>query len=335
MILDRHGDIDVSPLALREVDRPEPGPAEVRVQTRVCAICRTDLHVIEGDLPARKLPIIPGHQVVGVVDQVGEGCSRLAMGQRVGIAWLRYTDGTCRYCRRGQENLCASSRYTGYDEHGGYAEFATVPEAFAYELPESFSDVEAAPLLCAGLIGYRALKRSRVPEGGKLLLVGFGSSAHMVIQIAVHRGYKVYVVTRSERHQRLSESLGAVWAGDALNHLPEKMDSAILFAPIGTLVPPTLEALDRGGTLSLAGIHMTDVPGLNYEKHLFQEKQLCSVTANTREDGRELLAEAAAATAKPHVELYPLADANRALQDLKHSRIDGTGVLVMRRYLRS
>jgi alcohol dehydrogenase, propanol-preferring len=329
--LEQQGDIDGSPLARREAAAPQPGPGEVRVRVRVCAICRTDLHIIEGDLPPQRRPIIPGHQVVGVVDQLGEGCRRLQLGQRVGIAWLRQTDGTCRFCQSGRENLCRASRYTGYHEHGGYAEFATVPEAFAYALPPCFTDVEAAPLLCAGLIGYRALQRARVPEGGRLLLVGFGSSAHVVIQIAAYRGCQVYVVSRGPSHQRLSERLGAVWAGDDLGKLPAKMDSAILFAPTGTLVPPTLEALDRGGTLSIAGIRLTDVPPLSYEKHLFYEKELGSATANTREDGRALLAEAEAAHVRPHVVEYSLDDANRALQDLKHSRIDGTGVLIVDR----
>lgn len=329
MVLDRQGDIDASPLALREMAAPQPGPGEVRVRTRVCAVCRTDLHIVEGDLPAQRLPIIPGHQGVGVVDRLGEGCHRLEIGRRIGIAWLRQTEGTCRFCRTGRENLCPASRYTGYHEHGGYAEFATVPEEFAYELPAGFTDVEAAPLLCGGLIGYRALQRAQVPEGGRLLLVGFGSSAHVVIQIAAHRGYQVYVITRSQSHQRLGEQMGAVWAGDDLGKLPAKMDSAILFAPSGALVPPTLEALDRSGTLSIAGIHLTDVPPLSYEKHLFYEKELRSATANTREDGRALLAEAAAAKVLPHGVEYPLADANRALQDLKHSRIDGTGVLIV------
>lgn len=329
MVLDRQGAIEACPLALREVDIPEPGSGEVRVRVRACAICRTDLHIIEGDLPSRKLPLIPGHQVVGIVDRLGAGCRRFQEGQRIGIAWLRGTDGTCKQCSHGRENLCVASRYTGYHEDGGYAEYATVPEAFAYELPESFSDTQVAPLLCAGLIGYRAFKRAEVLEGGKLLLIGFGSSAHVVIQIAVHRGCQVYVVTRSENHRRLCQELGAVWAGAELGHLPDKMDGAILFAPVGDLVPPALEVLDQGGILSLAGIHMSDVPPLNYARHLFYEREIRSVTANTRKDGHELLAEAVQADVRPQVRTYPLTEANRALQDLKASRIDGTGVLVI------
>lgn len=333
MVLDNQGAIEAATplggtrLALREVREPEPERCEVRVRVSVCAICRTDLHIIEGDLPAPKLPLIPGHQVVGIVDRLGDGCTRLRKGQRVGIAWLRGTDGTCKHCRNGRENLCTNSRYTGYHEDGGYAELATVPEEFAYELPDGFSDLEVAPLLCAGLIGYRALKRAGVPAGGRLLLIGFGSSAHVVIQLAVHRGYRVHVVTRSEGHRRLCEQLGAAWAGDDLGKVPERMDSAILFAPVGELVPPALEALDRGGILSLAGIHMSPVPPLDYERHLFYEREVRSVTANTREDGRELLAEAARANVRPQVRAYALTEANDALRDLKHSRIDGTGVL--------
>lgn len=329
MMLEKQGHIDGSPLSLCEVEEPDPGPGEVRARVSACAVCRTDLHIIEGDLPERRMPIVPGHQVVGVVDKLGDGCARLRKGQRVGIAWLRHTDGDCKYCLSGRENLCEGSRYTGYHEHGGYAEYTTVPEDFAYELPEGFGDVEVSPLLCAGIIGYRALKRAKVPDGGKLLLVGFGSSAHIVIQIAAYRGYEVYVLTRSENHQRLSGNMGAVWAGSEAGDLPEKMNSAILFAPLGRLVPPVLEALEKGGTLSISGIHLSDIPGLNYENHLFYEKEIRSVSANTRADGRELLAEAARAKVKPQVEEYSLADANRALQDMKHSRTDGAGVLVI------
>lgn len=327
MVLDECRSADEDPLRLRDVPDPVPGPGEVRVRISVCAVCRTDLHVIEGDLPHAKKPVIPGHQAVGRVDQLGPGCRRLGTGRRIGIAWLRFTDGTCRYCRRGRENLCPASRYTGYHEDGGYAEMATVPEEFAYELPEGLDDAPTAPLLCAGLIGYRALKRAAVPDGGRLLLVGFGSSAHVVLPIALLRGYRVHVVTRAEGHRRLSLEMGAAWAGGDLARLPEKMDSAILFAPAGELVPPVMEALDRGGTLAIAGIHLSDIPVLRYERHLFHDRQIRSVAANTREDGRELLAEAVAAKVRPRVKTYPLVEANLALQDLKHSRLDGTGVL--------
>ncbi len=329
MVLDRSANIDDSPLVMREVDDPHPGGGEVRVRVSVCAVCRTDLHIIEGDLPERKRPIIPGHQVVGVVDELGEGCSTLKEGDRIGIAWLRSTDGTCRFCRASRENLCPSSRYTGYHSDGGYAEYTVVPEEFAYRLPGKFDDVVGSPLLCAGLIGYRALKRAGVPDRGKLLLVGFGSSAHVVLQIALHRGYETFVVTRSKNHVQMARAMGAAWAGTDTADLPDKMDSAILFAPVGRLVPPIMAALERGGILSIAGIHLTDVPSLNYEQHLFYDKEIRSVAANTREDGRELLAEAAEAGVRPHVKTYSLADANAALQDMKHSRVDGTGVLLI------
>lgn len=330
MVLNRSADIDDAPLTLQTVEDPHPARGEVRIAVRVCAVCRTDLHVIEGDLPTERRPVIPGHQVVGIVDEVGEGCARLSPGDRVGIAWLRSTDGTCRFCRTGRENLCAASRYTGYHSDGGYAEYATVPEAFAYPLPEAFDEVASSPLLCGGLIGYRALKRAGVPDGGRLLLVGFGSSAHIVLQLALHRGYQTFVVTRSENHVRLAREMGAAWAGADMEELPDRMDSAILFAPTGRLVPPVMTALDRGGVLSIAGIHLTDVPSLNYERHLFYDKEIRSVAANTRVDGRELLAEAAEAGVQPHVQTYPLAEANTALQDMKHSRSEGTGVLLIR-----
>jgi propanol-preferring alcohol dehydrogenase len=329
MTLEKQQPIEESPLQLTELEEPRPGPGEVRVKTSVCATCRTDLHIVEGDLALPRSPLVPGHQVVGTVDQLGEGAGRFREGDRVGIAWLRHTDGSCRFCRRGRENLCPESRYTGYHDHGGYAEYATVPEDFAYRLPGDLDDVTASPLLCAGLIGYRALERAAVPEKGRLLLVGFGSSAHVVIQIAVRRGYRVFVLSRTESHRRLGERMGAEWSGESPGDLPEKMDSAVLFAPVGKLVPPVLEALDRGGTLSLAGIHMSDVPSLSYEKHLFHDRQIRSVEANTREDGRSLLEEAARAGVRPRTTTYPLADANRALTDLKHSRLDGTGVLVL------
>jgi len=328
-VLERPGAIESSPLVLREINAPAPRRGEIRVRVRCCAICRTDLHVIENDLPQRKLPLVPGHQIVGVVDQLGEGCSRLALGQRVGIAWLRYTCGTCEYCGADRENLCESSRYTGYDEDGGYAEYATVNEDFAYELPDALDDVDAAPLLCAGIIGYRALSRCGLPERGKLALFGFGSSAHIVQQLALQRGAEVFVVSRGESHRELSRALGASWAGERADDLPAKVDSAIVFAPAGRLVPTALRALKKGGVLALAGIHMTPIPEMDYEDCLFYERDIRSVTANTRGDGRALLAEAATVPIRPRTTTYPLRDANRALQDLKAGRIDGAGVLVM------
>lgn len=329
VLLERIAPIQTAPLRLAEVPLPEPAPGEARLRVRACAICRTDLHVIEGDLPRAKLPIIPGHQVVGVVDALGPGCRRLALGQRVGVAWLRHTCGRCGFCGAGRENLCESARFTGYHADGGYAEYAVVPEEFAYPIPAAFSDVEAAPLLCAGIIGYRALARSRLPPGGKLALYGFGSSAHVVIQLAQHRGCEVYVVTRGEKHRRLARAMGAAWVGERAGQMPVRTDSAIIFAPAGELVPAALEKLEKGGTLALAGIHMTPIPSMDYERCVFYERDLRSVTCNTRDDGRQLLAEAAAIPIRPHTTLYTLADANRALEELKSDQIQGTGVLVV------
>jgi propanol-preferring alcohol dehydrogenase len=330
MILTEQKPVEESPLLAREIDEPEAGPNELRIAVSVCAVCRTDIHIVEGDLALHKGPLVPGHQIVGRIDQIGPGVTRFRVGQRIGIGWLREVDGTCVFCARGRENLCPSSRYTGYDANGGYAEYALVPNEFACELPAGFDDEYIAPLLCGGLIGYRALERAAVPENGRLLLVGFGSSAHIVIQIARARGHEVFVVTRSANHIRQAKSLGAAWAGADFRELPEKADAALLFAPSGKLVPPTLEALDRGGICSIAGIHLSDVPMLNYSRHLYQERELRSVTANTRDDARRLLAEAAAAKVRPQTTLYSLEEANRALCDMKQSRIDGTPVLLVR-----
>ncbi len=330
MVLEKFAPAEHSPLVLRDVPPPKPGPGEILVKVSCCAVCRTDLHVIEGDLPREKLPIVPGHQVVGTVADFGPGCTRLKPGERVGIAWLRHTCGLCEYCRAGRENLCTKQRFTGYHEDGGYAEFAVVPEEFAYRIPAGLSDLHAVPLLCAGIIGYRALNRAQLPEGGKLALFGFGSSAHIVLQLARYRGSEVWAVSRSENHRKLALTMGAVWAGDGATNLPAKMDSAIVFAPAGELLPEALSVLKRGGTVSLAGIHMTDIPAMSYEDHLFYERNVHSVTANTREDGRELLAEAARIPVRPHVTTYALENANRALQDLKSDRMMGTGVLAVR-----
>ena len=329
MLLAAQAPVASSPLGLTELPLPEPGPREVRVRIRACATCRTDLHVIEWDLPARRLPLVPGHQAVGVVDALGQGTSRLALGERVGIAWLRSTCGACRFCAAGRENLCERSTYTGWTHDGGYAEYAAVPETFAYRIPAGFADAEAAPLLCAGIIGYRALRRSQVPRGGRLAMYGFGSSAHVAIQLARHWGCAVYVVTRDAAHRRLALNLGAAWAGGPGEALPEKVDAAIVFAPAGEIVPEALASLDKGGTVALAGIHMTDLPPLQYERHLFWEKTLRSITANTREDGEALLAEAAAIPIRPRVTRYGLMDANRALQDLTEDRVEGTAVLML------
>ena len=329
MVLNSTAPIEESPLRLQEVSIPVPGPGEILVRVHCCAICRTDLHVIEGDLPEHRRPIVPGHQIVGVGSSVGDGCARFAVGDRVGIAWLRETCGECRFCASSRENLCEQARFTGYHADGGYAEYAVVREEFAYAIPNRFSDTQAAPLLCAGIIGFRALRRSQLPAGGRIALYGYGSSAHVVMQIALHRGCEVYVVTRGDDHRLLARRMGAVWVGARAEELPVKVDSGIVFAPAGELVPPALARLEKGGTLALAGIHMSDIPSLDYQSSLFYERDLHSVTANTREDGRELLDEASQIPIRPHVTTYELADANRALQDLKADRISGTGVLVV------
>ena len=331
MVLENIGAIENNPLRLQELPDPQPAENEVRVRVSCCAICRTDLHVIEGELPRQRLPLIPGHQIVGVVDRIGAKCKRLKVGLRVGIAWLRHTCGACAYCDAGRENLCTTSRFTGYHEHGGYAEYAVVPEDFAYELPaaEQFDDVQVAPLLCAGIIGYRALRRCNLRDGGSVALYGFGASAHVVAQLAVARGCRVFAVSRTPGHRELALRLGACWAGENAAALPEDVESAIIFAPAGELVPPALERLRPGGTLALAGIYMSAIPELDYERHVFYERDIHSVTSNTREDGRELLTEAAASQVHTNVKTYALEQANVALQDLKAGRIDGAGVLLI------
>jgi len=329
MLLGSQAPISSAPLVASALPLPEPGRRELRVRVRACATCRTDLHVIEGDLSPRRLPLVPGHQVVGVVDALGEDATRFRPGDRVGIAWLRSTCGACRHCTAGRENLCESSTYTGWTHDGGYAEHCCVPEDFAYALPDTFNDAEATPLLCAGIIGYRALRRSQVPRGGRLALYGFGSSAHITLQVARHWGCAIYVVTRDPAHQRLALDLGAEWAGGAGARLPVRVDSAIVFAPAGGLVPVALRDLEKGGTVALAGIYMTDVPAMAYEPHLYWEKTLQSVTANTRADGEALLREAALIPVRPRIHRYALGEANRALQDLAADRVQGTAVLVI------
>ncbi len=329
-LLEESGPIESSPLKLRDVPDPVPGEREVRVRVACCAICRTDLHIIEADLAPAKRPVIPGHQVIGAVDQLGRGCTRFKTGDRVGIAWLRHTCGQCRFCTSGRENLCPSSQYTGYHADGGFAEFAVVHEDFAYAIPKQFDDVHASPLLCAGIIGYRAMLRSGVRDGETLAIFGFGSSAHVIAQIAKRRRRcDLYVVSRSRSHQRLARELGAAWVGDDATKMPHPPQAAIVFAPAGEVVLPALACLDRGGAVALAGIHMSPIPSIDYDRYLFQERDIHPVTANTREDGRRLLDEASAAAVVPHVKTYGLGQANEALADLKHGRIDGTGVLVV------
>lgn len=326
----RPGPMDTKPLDRVTVDVPQPGPGELLVAVQACGVCRTDLHVAEGDLPVHRPDVIPGHEVVAEVVATGsDGDADFAVGDRVGIAWLRHTCGQCKFCVRGQENLCPQSRYTGWDADGGYAEFATVPATFAHRLPSGYSDSELAPLLCAGIIGYRSLLRAELPAGGRLGIYGFGGSAHLTAQVALAQGAEVHVMTRGEQARELALSLGAASAQGATDRPPVALDAAILFAPVGDLVLPALEALDRGGTLAIAGIHLSDIPALNYQRHLFQERQVRSVTSNTRDDAREFLAFAG----QHHLEVttpeYPLDRADEALTDLSAGRIAGAAVLLV------
>ena len=322
--------MDSGPLECITTEVPRPEPAELLVAVRACGVCRTDLHVTEGDLPVHRDHVIPGHEVVGEVVEVGAGLpDGFALGDRVGIAWLRHTCGVCRYCRRGDENLCLQSRYTGWDADGGYAEFATVPAAFAHRLPDGYSDSELAPLLCAGIIGYRSLQRAELPPGGRLGLYGFCGSAHITAQVALAQGAEVHVMTRGAEARELALELGVTSAQGAADTPPVRLDAAILFAPVGDLVLPALEALDRGGTLAIAGIHLSDIPVLNYQRHLFQERQLRSVTSNTRADARALLEFAGRHHINVTTPEYPLGQADRALSDLSAGRIAGAAVLLV------
>jgi propanol-preferring alcohol dehydrogenase len=328
-VVDTPGPIDTNPLTLVERPVPDPGPQQIRVRVHTCGVCRTDLHLVEGDLAPHRARVTPGHEVVGVVDALGPGAGRFRPGDRVGIAWLAHTCGVCRFCRTGRENLCVAPTFTGWDIDGGYAEYVVADEAYVYALPVAFDDVTVAPLLCAGIIGYRALCRCECPPGGRLGIYGFGGSAHLVAQIAIAEGLRVHVLTRAAEARELALRLGALSAGDAADAPPEPLDAALLFAPVGTLVPVALEALDRGGTLAIAGIHLSDIPPLGYERHLFEERTLRSVTANTRDDGRALLA--AAERIGVHVEAvpYPFERADAALRDLAHDRITGAAVLIV------
>lgn len=322
------GPIASGPLRLGERPDPSPAPGEVLLSVRACGVCRTDLHLAEGDLRPHAPGRIPGHEVVGEVVGLGPGSTRFRMGERVGAAWLARTCGTCRFCLRGAENLCLTPSFTGWDTDGGYAELMSIHEAYAYRIPDTFTDEKAAPLLCAGIIGYRALRRSGLPSGGRLGIYGFGGSAHLTAQMAIFEGARVFVMTRSKAAQKLALDLGAVFAGDADVAPPELLDSAILFAPAGGLVPVALQALDRGGTLAVAGIHLSGIPALDYQKDLFNERQLRSVTANTRSDGEEFLALAEKIPLSPTTVAYPWTTADQALQDLSADRFTGAAVLL-------
>lgn len=327
-VVDQPGPVSGHPLVWTTLSDPVVGARQVRLVVEACGVCRTDLHLAEGDLLPRRPRTVPGHEVVGRVDAVGPGCHRFTVGDRVGVAWLSGTCGRCRWCRAGRENLCPRARFTGWDVDGGFAELAVVDEAFAYRIPGDVPATSAAPLLCSGIVGYRALKRASLPPGGRLGLYGFGASAHLVAQVAIRQGAVVHVMTRSPAAQQLALELGAASAGEADAEPPEHLDAAILFAPVGHLVPPALRALDRGGVCVVAGIHLTDIPPLNYERELFYEKELRSVTANTRVDGEELLRLATALDLRPTTTVRPLTAASDTLADLAADAYEGAAVLV-------
>jgi propanol-preferring alcohol dehydrogenase len=318
--------IENNPLAYEECAEPEPGAEDVLVRVQVCGVCRTDLHVIEGELPPKRSPVIPGHQVVGVVERSGANAKRFANGTTVGIAWLHKTDSTCEYCRRGEENLCDAPLFTGYSANGGYAEFIVAPESFVYPIPEGFTDDQAAPLLCAGIIGYRCLRMAEIANGGRLGFYGFGAAAHVAIQVAQYWDVEVYAATRNVGHQRLALELGAKWAGGTAERPPVQLDAAIVFAPAGEIVPEALKALKKGGRLILGGIHMSPVPSFSYDL-LYGERLIRSVANNTRQDGKEFLDLAAKIPVRTRVQVYALRDANRALNALKNDAIEGAAVL--------
>ncbi|RMG42871.1 MAG: zinc-binding alcohol dehydrogenase family protein [Candidatus Dadabacteria bacterium] len=326
-LLEKIAAIETRPLKLVDLPMPEPADNEVLIMVSVCGVCRTDLHIIEGDIPAKRLPIVPGHQIVGTVKKTGRSVKKFQAGERVGVAWLASTCKECEFCTAARENLCPGSVYTGYHRHGGFAEYVTAVSDYVYSIPESFSDQEAAPLLCAGIIGYRALKRSAFNDGKTLGIYGFGSSAHIVAKLVLARSGRLFVATRNEKHRKLARELGAEVVVGGYDNFPEPVDSAIIFAPAGELVPVALKNLKKGGTVALAGIHMSEIPAMDYESCLFHEKNLVSVEANTREDGRELLEAAAAAGLKPELTEFPLNDANQALIQLKYDGFKGTAVL--------
>jgi propanol-preferring alcohol dehydrogenase len=325
-VLERPAPIETNPLKFTDVPEPNLAAGEILIRVSCCAVCRTDLHVVEGELPPRKSPIIPGHQVVGVVEKAGENARRFPKGSRVGVAWLHHVDGVCPYCIRGQENLCDHPSFTGYTDDGGYAEYISAPEDFVYAIPEIFPDEQAAPLLCAGIIGFRCLRLSEIKSGDRLGFYGFGAAAHIAIQVARHWDVDVYASTRDARHQRLALDLGAKWAGGTLAEPPEKLDAAIIFAPAGEIVPAALKALRKGGRLVLGGIHMSQIPPLDYN-WLYQERLIRSVANNTRRDGEDFLRVAAEIPIQTHVQMYPLREANRALNSLKNDAISGAAVL--------
>jgi propanol-preferring alcohol dehydrogenase len=315
-----------NPLEYRDVATPAPQRDEVLIRVRACGVCRTDLHVVEGELPPRRAPVIPGHQAVGVVEQFGPQAKRLRAGARVGVPWLHRTCGTCEFCRAGRENLCESAVFTGYTADGGFAEYLLAPESFVYPIPEGFADLDAAPLLCAGIIGFRCLRLAEVRAGGVLGLYGFGAAAHVAIQVARHWGATVFAFTRDPQHQQHARDLGAAWAGGSAEAPPEKLDAAILFAPAGELVPAALKVLKKGGAVVLGGVHMSPIPPLEYSL-LYHERVVRSVANNTRRDGEDFLRVAAEIPIRTEVQLFPLNEANAALQALKRGTFRGAAVL--------
>jgi propanol-preferring alcohol dehydrogenase len=325
-LLQARAPVETNPLQFTDVAVPRPASGEILVRVHACGVCRTDLHVVEGELPPRKSPIIPGHQIVGTVEELGQDAHRFIKGARVGIAWLHRTDGTCEYCRAGKENLCDHPSFTGYTVDGGYAEYVIAPQDFVYPIPEGFSDDQAAPLLCAGIIGFRSLRLLGIEKGGRLGLYGFGAAAHVAIQVARHWGAEVYASTRDVRHQQLALELGAKWAGGTLAEPPVKLDAAIIFAPAGEIVPAALKALKKGGTLALGGIHMSPIPSLDYNL-LYGERVIRSVANNTRQDGEDFLRIAAEIPIRTQVQRFPLRDANQALNQLKNDAVKGAAVL--------
>jgi propanol-preferring alcohol dehydrogenase len=333
-LLNQPTSVDKRPLVISDVPELVPGEGEILLRVAACGICRTDLHVVEGELPVRRSPLIPGHQIVGRVAALGLRDEGFAIGDRVGVAWLNRTCGICDFCIAGRENLCEQAMFTGWTVDGGYAEYAVAPAAFSYRLPDNFDDIEAAPLLCAGIIGYRCLRLTGLSknewQGARLGLYGFGAAGHVCIQLARARGAEVYVCTRDrERHQALARDLGATWVGDAADEPPVKLHASIIFAPAGELVPVALKAIRKGGTVVLGGIHMSPIPSFDYSL-VYGERVVRSVANNTREDGREFLLEAAGIPIHTHTETFSFNQANEALIALKSDSIRGAGVLVMK-----
>jgi alcohol dehydrogenase, propanol-preferring len=326
MVLNSPKPVTENPLAMEELAVPQAGPGQLRLRVHTCGICHTDLHTVEGELQLPRLPVVPGHQIVGRVDQVGAGVTQFKLGDRVGVPWLHKTCGVCEFCRRGLENLCPDAQFTGLHVDGGYAQYTLAEADFTYPIPARFSDEEAAPLLCAGIIGYRSLRLSQIQPGGRLGLYGFGASAHLAVQVALHWDCRVFVFTRSGEHRELARALGAVWAGGADEQPPEALDAAVTFAPAGWVVPLALGHVRPGGTVAINAIHMSPIPEMKYET-IYGERTLRSVANFTRQDAREFLKLAAEIPVKTDVEVFPLSDANVALQRLKRSQIHAAATL--------